>query len=482
AQLTGAFRTIKRAFDPQGLMNPGKVIDVGPMDDPGILRYGPDYVVKFPLKNPRFDWSKDHGFAAAVEMCNGAGVCRKEGTGVMCPSYMASRDEAQSTRARANALRLAMSGQLGDAGLTDEGVYDILALCLSCKACKSECPSRVDVARLKAEFTAAYYDAHRVPLRSWIFGHIHRLNQLGSLVPVLSNLVLKSAPAKWAFGRIGITKERQFPLFAPQRFSRWYTRQYVPTVTGRSGRKPAPILIADTYTEYNFPHLGKAALKVADAGGFDVKVWGPREIDCCGRPLISKGLLDDARWLAVRNVQRMAPQVARGERFMFIEPSCAAAYRDEYPDLVPSEQRADAQRVADAVITVEEWLADAADHGLLDDLQFDTTPCEVVMHGHCYQRALWGTTAAHRVLGLLPNCTVTEPDDGCCGVAGSFGYEAEHYNLSVAVAEQRLLPAIHEAPDAIIVASGVSCREQIEHGTDRHPLHPIELIADKLRD
>lgn len=480
AELVEAFRTIKRAFDPQGLMNPGKVIDVGPMDDPSILRYGTGYTVRFPLKNPRFDWSADHGFAAAVEMCNGAGVCRKEGTGVMCPSYMATRDESASTRGRANALRLAMSGQLNDSGLEDERVYDVLALCLSCKACKAECPSRVDVARLKAEFTAAYYDEHGVPLRSWIFGHIHRLNRLGSLLPDVSNMMLKSPLAKWVFGRIGVTQARDFPLFAPQRFSRWYARDYVRRE--RTERKPAPILIADTYTEYNFPQLGRAALKVADAAGFDVKVWGRREIDCCGRPLISKGLLDDARWLATRNVQRMSAYVARGERFMLIEPSCAATFRDEYPDLVPARLRTMARNVAGAVITVEEWLAEAADQGALDNVQFDDTPCEVVLHGHCYQRSLWGTGAAQRALGLLPNCTVNELDDGCCGVAGSFGYEAEHYDVSVKIGEQRLLPAVREAQDAIIVASGVSCREQIEHGAGRRALHPIELIASKLRD
>ncbi|MBN1562645.1 MAG: FAD-binding protein [Anaerolineae bacterium] len=480
-ELVEAFRTIKRAFDPNGLMNPGKVIDVGPMDDATILRYGPDYTIVYPLPQPRFDWSADYGFAAAVEMCNGAGVCRKEGVGVMCPSYMASRDEAQSTRGRANALRLAMSGQLGALGLSHESVKKVLDLCLSCKACKAECPSRVDMARLKADFTAAYYDEHGIPLRSRIFGNIHRLNQLGSLIPLVSNMVLTSAPARWAFGQIGVATQRQLPLFARERFSVWYKKHYEKVATGYNKGK-GPILIADTYTEYNYPYLGKAALKVADQAGFEVEVWGPRELDCCGRPFISKGMLDDARKLAIKNVKRMAPAVARGERFMLIEPSCAAAFRDEYPDLVPAELRDDAKRVAAAVITVEEWLAEAADAGQLADLTFDDTPCEVVMHGHCYQRALWGTGAAHRALGLLPNCSITELDDGCCGVAGSFGFEAEHYELSMAIGEQRLLPAVREAKDAVIVASGVSCREQIEHGADRRAVHPIELIAAKLKD
>jgi FAD/FMN-containing dehydrogenase/Fe-S oxidoreductase len=476
-QLVEAFRQVKRAFDPQGLMNPGKVVDVGPMDNPHILRYGPNYRVLYAPDRLRLDWSADGGFTAAVEMCNGSGVCRKEGTGVMCPSFMATREESASTRGRANALRAAMTGQLGPQGLADERVYEVLDLCLSCKACKAECPSLVDLARIKAEFTAQYYDAHGVPLRSWIFGHIHRMNQLGSLMPGLSNLVLRSPFARYAIKRLGVATERQLPLFARERFSVWYRKNRASTAD--NGQK-APILIADTYTEYNYPHLGQAALRVANAAGFDVRVWGPREIGCCGRPLISKGLLDDARWLARRNVKRMTAAVKNGERFMLIEPSCAAAFRDEYPDLMPPEQRDDARRVAQAVITVEEWLAEVAD--VLGGLQFDDTPSQVVLHGHCYQRALWGMGAAHRVLGLIPNAELTELDDGCCGVAGSFGFEAEHYDLSVQIGEQRLLPAVREAPDAVIVASGVSCREQIAHGTGRRALHPVEVLAARLRE
>jgi FAD/FMN-containing dehydrogenase/Fe-S oxidoreductase len=480
-QLTEAFRQVKAVFDPQDLMNPGKVVDVGPMDDARTLRYGPDYAAPYTPRQTRLNWSADGSFAAAVEMCNGAAVCHKEGTGVMCPSYMATRDDAHSTRGRANALRLAMSGLLGPKGLADERVYDVLDLCLSCKACKAECPSLVDMARLKAEFTAAYYDVHGVPLRSWVFGHIHRMNQAGSLIPVVSNLVLRSPVARWVFGRLGVTTQRQLPSFARHRFSVWYRRQYCAKTKEDDNRLKAPILISDTYTEYNYPYLGQAVLRVAEAAGFEVRVWGPRELDCCGRPLISKGLLDDARWLAIRNVKRMAPAIARGERFMLVEPSCAAAFRDEYPDLVPSELRQDAQRVASAVITVEEWLAEAADAGTLGGLAFDPTPCTVILHGHCYQRALWGTRAAQRMFQLLPNCSLTELDDGCCGVAGSFGFEAEHYDLSVKIGEQRLLPAVRNAPEAIIAASGVSCREQIEHGTGRHALHPIEVLAARLR-
>lgn len=481
-QLTEAFRQVKAAFDPHGLMNPGKVVDVGAMDDTRILRYGPGYDAMYAPDATRLDWSADGGFAAAVEMCNGAGVCRKEGTGVMCPSFMAARDEATSTRGRANILRLAMSGALGMEGLSDTRVYEVLDLCLSCKACKAECPSLVDMARIKTEFTAAFYDTHGVPLRSWVFGHIHRLNQLGSRAPVLANWVMTSPLGRWAFKRLGVATQRQMPLFARQRFSTWARRRKgsANLVREYNGQR-VPILISDTYTEYNFPQLGKAMVRVAEAAECQIRVWGPREIDCCGRPLISKGLLDDARRLAIRNVKRMAATVAQGERFMLIEPSCAAAFRDEYPDLVPSELKADARKVAGAVLTVEEWLAEASDAGLYDGVVFDETPCDIVMHGHCYQRALWGMLAAHKALGMIPNAKIIELDDGCCGVAGSFGYEAEHYDFSMLVGEQRLLPGVRENPDAIIVASGVSCREQVAHGAGRRALHPVEVLAEKLR-
>jgi len=477
--LTEAFREVKRAFDPQGLMNPGKVVDVGPMDDARTLRYGPDYAAPYTPVHPRFDWSSDGGFAGAVEMCNGAGVCRKEDTGTMCPSFMATRDERDSTRGRANMLRLAMTGHQGLNGLTDRRVAEVLDLCLSCKACKAECPSLVDMARLKAEFTAAYYDQHGIPMRARLFGSIHRLNRLGSLAPGLANAALRSAPMRWALEQIGITRERPLPLLARQRFSVW-ARRNAPAAS--QGSAAAPILIADTYTEYNYPHLGQAVLRVAAAAGCRVPIWGPREINCCGRPLISKGLLDGARKLAIKNVRRMAPVAAAGGRFMLIEPSCAAAFRDEYPDLVPADQRADARRVSAATLTVEEWLSEIGAADRLPPERFDAQPREVLLHGHCYQRALWGTTAAHQALGLIPGCHVVELDDGCCGVAGSFGYEREHYALSVQIGEQRLLPAVRAAPDAIIAASGVSCREQVLHGAGRRALHPIEILAAALRD
>jgi len=312
-----------------------------------------------------------------------------------------------------------------------------------------------------------------------LFGNIHRLNRLGSLVPPLANAALRSAPGRWALARMGVAPQRSLPTLSHQRFSVWARKHpLAPT----AGAADAPILIADTYTEYNIPHLGQAVMRVAAAANCRVEVWGRRELDCCGRPLISKGLLDDARILAIRNVRRMAPLAARGGRFMLLEPSCAAAFRDEYTDLVPAELREDARRVGAATMTVEEWLAEIGAAGLLPPERFDRQPREVLLHGHCHQRALWGTTASHLALRLVPNLSVTELDDGCCGVAGSFGYEREHYALSMQIGEQRLLPAVRAAPKAIIAESGVSCREQVMHGTGRTALHPIEIVAAALRE
>ncbi len=486
-QITGAFRQLKAAFDPQGLMNPGKVVDVGPMDDPAILRYGPQYATPFVPTTPRLDWSADGGFAGAVEMCNGSGVCRKEGVGVMCPTYMATRDEAQSTRGRANALRAAISGKLGALGLADERLHQVLDWCIACKSCKAECPSLVDMARLKTEALAAYYDRHRVPLRAWVFGHIHRINALGSHVRPLVNAFLRSAVGRWLLGQIGIATQRQMPLLARKRFSTWYKRSYSgckerEAEYNKENYSHVPILVIDTYTEYNYPHLGQAVAQLVGAGGACLRVWGPPQFTSSGRPLLSKGFLDEAKRLATRNVRRMSPLAARGERFMLIEPSSASIFRDEYPDLVPPELRADAERLAEAILTVEEWLAEAAEEGLLKAENFDQTPAEVLLHGHCHQRALWGTGATHRALALLlPRCTVSEPDDGCCGVAGSFGFEAEHYELSMQIGELRFLSAVRQAPDAVVLASGVSCREQAAHGADRQALHPVEFLASRLR-
>ncbi len=462
-QLIDAFREVKRAFDPDNRMNPGKMVDVPPMDDPALLRYGPGYEV-IDLQ-PRFDWSADQGYNGAVEMCNGAGVCRKEGVGTMCPSYQATRDEAHSTRGRANALRAAMSGRIPD-GLASEAVYEVFDMCLSCKACKSECPSSVDVAMMKAEFLAAYHDAHGVDLKTWTFGNIHTINRLAGLFPALSNFMLTSNFGLGLMEMVGIPTERPLPQYAPKRF----------TATVNTSPKPDAVatLLVDTFTDYNHPEIGQAIVDVADVLGVTINIR-PLPLGSVGRPAISKGLLDTAKRIANQTVAALDPDEGP---YLFIEPSEYSAVIDDYRRLVDSEQTSRAADLATASTTVEAWLAEQlVAHG--STLPWDEEPRNILLHGHCHQKTLWSTEATLSLLGLIPNATSAEIPSGCCGVAGSFGYE--HYDLSMKVANDRLLPAIEAAPAGTLVAApGTSCRAQI-HDAGHAVQHPVEIVAGALR-
>jgi FAD/FMN-containing dehydrogenase/Fe-S oxidoreductase len=462
-QLTNAFREVKQAFDPDNRMNPGKMVDVAPMDDPNILRYSPSYKV-IPV-NTRFDWSADQGLNGAVEMCNGAGVCRKEGEGTMCPSYQATRDEAHSTRGRANALRAAMSGRLPD-GLADESVKGVFDLCLSCKACKSECPSAVDVAMMKAEFLASYHDKHGVDLKTWLFGHIHTVNKMAGLVPGLSNFMLTSGFGKSLMRIAGIPTDRPLPTYARQRFSAWVRR---PAQSGA-----AATLLIDTFTEYNHPEIAQAVVEIVDGLGIPINLR-PLPLGSTGRPAISKGLLDAGKRIAHKTLDALDP--ADGP-YLFIEPSEYSAIIDDYPTLVDPSRQSRAAELAANSMMVDTWLADQLiAHG--DRLNWDETPRNVILHGHCHQKALWGTGDTLRLLRQIPNATVEEIQSGCCGVAGSFGYE--HYEVSQKVAQDRLLPAIEAAPvGTIVTAPGTSCRAQI-HDNGHGVVHPVEVVRGALR-
>lgn len=477
-ELTQAFRTVKHAFDPENLMNPGKIVDVPPMDSTELLRFGTDYQVPLELHNTRFDWHTDNGFAAAVEMCNGSGVCRKENYGTMCPSFMATRDEKDSTRGRANILRLAMTGTLGLDAMQQERVKDVLDLCLSCKACKAECPSSVDMARIKAEFVANYQDVHGVPLRSQVFGNIHQLNRLGGMFPWLANASLQLPGVAAIVKRIlQVASDRDLPRFANTRFSRWWQRQ--PQVAQRAlTQQPVPILIIDTFTEYYEPQLGQALAYITQQAGLGLRAIRMPQQACCGRPAISKGMLDTAKAMATANVQYLK-RLTTSEpdaRFMILEPSCLSAFTDDYPTLVDPEWQAWSQDIAGRFISIEEWLAELYAEGLLDNLNWDDTPRHVIFHGHCHQKALWGTEPSLSVLQSIPGAVVEELDAGCCGMAGSFGYEAEHFAVSMNIAEQRLYPAVRANPDALIAAAGTSCREQVQH-IQGNVHHPVEIVA-----
>jgi FAD/FMN-containing dehydrogenase/Fe-S oxidoreductase len=475
-QIYGAFKEVKRLFDPPGLMNPGKIVDAPPIDE--ALRYGVEYRT-LPVTT-YFDWSKDGGFAQAVELCSGVGACRKKIEGTMCPSYMVTREEEHSTRGRANLLRAVLSGTLPPSELTGRRLYDALDLCLECKSCKAECPANVDMAKLKYEFLAHYYEANRLPLRAWAFGNFRTVARWGSAAAPLSSWLTRKAPVRWAIDVLGgVDRRRPLPPFARRTFLHWWTQR------GRDGdetRTPAyrpaargPVaLFADTFMIYNYPEIGQAAVELLEALGYEVTV---AEAGCCGRTMISKGLLKQAVRAARRNIDALLPLASKGVPVVGVEPSCILTFRDEVPDLIPTD---DARMLARHTKLIDEFLA--AEHRRSPlALSGIGRNRRVLLHGHCHQKTLAGTGTVREVLGAA-GYAVQEVDSGCCGMAGSFGFEREHYQVSIAVGERRLLPAVRMLPaDAAIVAMGVSCRQQIAHGTGRRALHLVELLNEALK-
>ena len=473
-ELYGLYRQVKQIFDPSALFNPGNIVDAEPMTE--NLRYGEEYEVI--TLTPYLDYSEDMGFDRAVETCNGAGICRQRLTGTMCPSFMATRDEKHSTRGRANALRAVLSGQLPAEELTGPDLYAVMDLCIACKACKAECPSAVDMAKIKFEYLAHYHDAHGKPLRARLFGHIGSLNRLGSgaLAPI-ANAVLKSGIAKSLLeSRMGISRERSLPTLARTPLPVWFKQH-----NHQAPARPTPLatpqvaLFHDPFTNYNAPQIGIAAVKFLEAAGFEV-LWPDHKDD--GRPFISKGLVDEARAAARDTLAHLLPLAEKGIPIIGLEPSSLLSLRDDYFYLLADDRRV--AMVAEHAFTFEEFVARLAEDNQLD-LNFSEEPRHILLHGHCHQKALIGTGPAIRALTLPPNYAVTEVDSGCCGMAGSFGYEAEHYEISLQMAERRLLPAVREtATDTLIVAAGTSCREQIKHGTGRQALHPAEVLNAAL--
>jgi FAD/FMN-containing dehydrogenase/Fe-S oxidoreductase len=467
-RLYAAFHELKAAFDPAGIMNPGKIIDAPAMTD--HLRLGPGYSTV--EVRTHLDFSREGGFARAIEQCNGMGVCRKLDTGTMCPSFMATREEEHSTRGRANALRAAISGALPFEEYGGDRIYQALDLCLACKACKTECPANADMAKLKCEFLARYNESHGTALRSLVFGHIAILSRIGSATAPISNWLMRAPWVRSTVQRMmGIHPERKAPPFARQTFRRWL-RGHPPRV--RPEGAPKVVLFNDTFINYNEPWVGIAALRVLESTGAQVLI---PDVSCCGRPMISKGLLNEARENARANVALLAPLAESGAFVVGCEPSCILTLRDEYPDLLGTPE---ARELSARVLSLEEYLGRILDSG---DWQprFRMAPRQVLLHGHCHQKSLVGSGPSLRLLGLPPGYRVTEVDSGCCGMAGAFGYEKEHYDISLKIGEIRLFPAIRGAsPDALIVASGTSCRQQIAHATGRRAVHLAEALAVAL--
>ncbi|HEX4996114.1 MAG TPA: FAD-linked oxidase C-terminal domain-containing protein, partial [Methylomirabilota bacterium] len=463
-----AFKETKAAFDPRGLMNPGNIVG-----SPGVtehLRYGAQYKTWEP--KTLLDFSAQGGFAAAVEMCNGVGVCRKKLEGTMCPSYMATRDEEHTTRGRANALRAVLSGQVPATDFAGKRLYEVMDLCLECKGCKAECPSNVDMAKMKYEFLHHYHSVNGQPLRNRLFGHIARLSWLGSRLAPISNWIARSWPNRLLMEWVaGIDRRRPLPGFARETFTDWFDRRRAP---GEAPRGDV-VLFHDTFITYNAPEIGRAAVELLEAAGYRVQLVDKK---CCGRPLISKGMLDEAKVHAEWNVARLLPWVDRGAAIVGLEPSCLLTLRDETVELVRTDE---ARRVAASAFLLEEFLLRERAHGLTLPFANGHVRKQALLHGHCHQKAMVGTAptvAALRWAGY----EVAEVDSGCCGMAGSFGFEREHYDVSVTLGNRRLAPAVKAATaETEIVAPGVSCRQQIEHLAGRQAKHPAQVLREALR-
>jgi len=452
-----AFRTIKRTFDPDNLLNPGKIVDPPPLLS--NLRYGPSY--KAIATTTHFDYSDFGGWAGAVEMCSGLGACRKKVEGTMCPSYMVTRDEQHSTRGRANVLRLAMSGKLGEAGLDDDGVKKVLDLCLECRACKTECPVGVDMARFKSEFLAARWEKQSPPLRVKILGHARELAKFGSAFAPLSNWIANSAVARTLNESVtGIDRRRPVPAWT----SKPLTARVKLTGTGA-------LLFVDTFTNYYDPEIGEAALAVLGHASVEM---GLAANVCCGRPLISQGLLKEATELARANTEALYDAASKGTPLIFCEPSCLSAIKDDAPDLLRGEEQRRARVVAKSVVLFEEFASKL-------DLTLQPGPDEIVLHGHCHQKAMGLQPPAVALLSKIPGAKITALDSGCCGMAGSFGYAKSNYEVSKAIGERRLLPAARGLkPGAVLAAAGTSCRHQVHDFTGVEAKHPAVLLAELL--
>ncbi len=471
-EIYGLFRELKSTFDPDGIMNPGKIIDCPPMTE--NLRYGPGYRAE-PLPT-RLDFSIDTNFAGAVEMCNGMGACRKL-DGTMCPSFIATREEEHSTRGRANLLRAAMSGKFPEGAITSHRLYDALDLCLECKGCKAECESGVDMAKLKYEFLSNYFKANGLPRRNRIFGNIAKYSALGSRFAPLSNWLASSPIGKLVSNHfLGVHPKRSLPGFASQTFPRWFRSRRAKggTSDGLGEATGTVVLLNDTYMNYNYPGVGKAAVALLEAAGYKVEL---ADAPCCGRPMISKGMLDAAAANAAHNVALLHAYAGQGIPIIGCEPSCLLTLRDEYPELVPGPQ---ARTVAENSFLIDEFLVKLQAEGKLE-LSFESVEKKVLFHAHCHQRSLAGTASSLNALRLAPGYQVELVNAGCCGMAGSFGYEKEHYELSMTIGSQALFPAVEaKGPDWEVAVMGVSCRQQIDHGTSRKARHLAEVLADAL--
>ncbi len=461
-EIMDAFREVKDLFDPKGMLNPGVILDPKPMNEQ--LRIAPGRT-RLPVKTG-LDFSDQGGFAKAIELCNGSGLCRKKTGGTMCPSYMVTLDEQDTTRARANMLRSVIEGSLPPEELTGDRMKEVMDLCVGCKACKTECPSQVDVASMKTEVLYQRGRKHGFSVRQKAAGHVRRGLAVAAKMPALYNAVAGTHAARRMAGHFGIDPRRELPKVT----RRTFTKRFPHLPQGSGPREVA--LFNDTWNEYQRPEIGESAVRLFAAAGARVSL---PEVVCCGRPMLSEGLVDEARENARRNLDLLEPMLERGVPLVGLEPSCILTMRDDYRKLLPDDERV--EKLADATRLFEEALLELAEDA---DLPLEGGS-PVLLHGHCHQKALVGTGPTEQVLGLA-GADVEVVDSGCCGMAGLFGYEKGHYEVSMKMGGRRLFPAVRNAEGRAVVAPGTSCREQIRRGTGARAIHPAEYLAGYLKN
>jgi len=464
-QVYGAFREIKRLFDPAGLMNPGIIVDPNPMDQD--LRYGTGY--KTPHLATCFHFREDGSFAAAVEMCTGVGDCRQRLSGTMCPSYRVTLDEKDSTRGYANALRLAMTGQFEIGGLEQTTLYEILEHCISCKACKSECPSNVDLAKLKSEFLQKYYDVHGVPRGvRFILNSMERAPRIAGPFAILVNALIGTLPYRTIVEKVyGLEARRRFPSYATKTFDKWFAGSSR-TVNG-SNKKVA--LFNDTYMNFYQPGIGRSAVELLESCGYEVIL---ADAGCCQRYRITHGLLREAKVKGECTLRNLDTFIRQGLKVVVCEPECCSALVDDLPDLIDDVELG--RRIKENVMMIDDFLARECEEGMLSG-HFTSPYKKVMIQGHCHQKALFGTASMKHLLDLVPGMEALVLDAGCCGMGDYYGYEKAHYDLSMKIGEDRLFPLIRNREEGTaVVACGFLCRTQLFHGTGVRAVHWVETI------
>ncbi len=477
SRMVRTFEEVKRAFDPKGLFNPGKIVNAQRMDDRSLFRYGPDYQVT-PIVTA-LDWSEWGGFGGAVEMCNNNGACRKADAGVMCPSFRVTRDEQHLTRGRANTLRLAISGQLGADALISDAMYDTMDLCVACKGCKRECPTGIDMAKMKVEFLHQYRKHHRLPLKDRLIAWLPRYAPLASRLSFIMNLRDRIPGLAWSSEKLlGLSAARSLPLWRSDYFDD--NREQINSQEPGNGEV---VLLVDTFERYFEPEIARAAPKVLGAAGYQVQLLRPLDGGhplCSGRTFLAVGMVDEARFEAQRVLEAVKPYVERGVPIIGLEPSCLLTLRDEFKSMIPG---AETDALSERALLLEEFLAQQHQAGNLQLNLKSISARRAIVHGHCHQKAFATMSAMQQALELVPDLEVEVIDSGCCGMAGAFGYEASHLEVSMKMAELSLLPAVRAADlDTLVIANGTSCRHQIYDGAQRESLHLACVLQSALGD